>query len=144
MVKPLISEILTTANKMKGGRAKKIAYLQEQDCTALRDIIRIAFDNSITLALPEGAPPFKKFEIDEATKYRPQELRFEYPTFRYFIAAVTPTLNQFKREQIFIDLLERIHSEDAQLFCDAKDKNINLKYITKALLKEAFPGLIKS
>ncbi len=43
---------------------------------------------------------------------------------------------------MFVDLLESIHPEDAKLLCDAKDKNLNLKYITKALVKAAFPDLI--
>ena len=140
MVKPLISEILKNTNKL-GSRDKRIQYLKEQDCTALRDILRIGLDDTIKLSLPEGQPPYKKF--DTSTKKEPRELRFEYPKFRNFVKAASPNLNQFKRETAFIDLLESIHPDDAQLFCDAKDKKIKLKYITKALIKGAFPNLIK-
>jgi len=138
MDKPLISEILAAANKL-GSKEKRIAYLQEHDCTALKDILRIGLDDAIELSLPEGEPPFKKADV----KGTLLELRFEYPKFRNFVQAATPKLNQFKRETIFIDLLESIHPDDAVLFCEAKDKNIKLKYITKAMIKGAFPNLIK-
>lgn len=138
--KPLISEVLKTANKL-GTKGKRVAYLQEQDCTALRDILRINFDEAVSLSLPDGEPPFKKFDV--SGEKLPKQLRFEYPKFRNFVQAATPKLNQFKRETIFIDLLESIHPDDAVLFCEAKDKNIKLKYVTKAMIKSAFPNLIK-
>lgn len=138
MDKPLISEILATANKL-GSREKRIKHLQEHDCTALKDILRIGLDDSITLSLPEGEPPFKKADPEKTLL----ELRFEYPKFRNFVQAASPNLNQFKRETSFIDMLESIHPEDAVLFCKAKDKKLKYKYITKTLVKSAFPDLIK-
>ena len=139
MDKPLISEILATANKL-GSKGKRISYLQEQDCTALKDILRIGLDDTIEFSLPPGEPPFKKFDTEG--KDKPEELRFMYPKFRNFVKAASPNLNQFKRETVFIDLLESIHPDDAKLFCDAKDKNLKYKYITKTLVKAAFPNLI--
>ncbi len=139
MAKPLISEVLVTANKLKT-KDDRVKYLQEQDCTALRDILRINFDDTIELSLPPGEPPFKKLNPE---KQKAKELRFEYPKFANFVKEVSPNLNQFKRETIFIDLLESIHPDDAQLFLSAKDKNIKLKYVTKAMVKTAFPNLIK-
>ena len=137
MDKPLISEILATANKL-GSKEKRIAYLQEHDCTALKNILRIGLDDAIELSLPEGEPPFKKADVEGTLL----ELRFEYPKFRNFVKAASPNLNQFKRETVFIDLLESVHPEDAVLFCNAKDKNLKYKYITKTLVKAAFPNLI--
>jgi hypothetical protein len=92
------------------------------------------------LSLPPGEPPFKKFNTEG--KDKPEELRFMYPKFRNFVKAASPNLNQFKRETVFIDLLESVHPEDAVLFCNAKDKNLKYKYITKTLVKAAFPNLI--
>ena len=138
--KPLISEVLKNVNKL-GTKGDRVKYLQEQDCTALKDILRINFDETVSLSLPDGEPPFKKFDV--SGEKLPKELRFEYPKFRNFVQAATPKLNQFKRETIFIDLLESVHPNDAVLFCEAKDKNIKLKYVTKAMIKTAFPNLIK-
>jgi len=44
--KPLISEVLKNANKL-GTKGDRVKYLQEQDCTALKDILRINFDETI-------------------------------------------------------------------------------------------------
>ena len=64
MAKPLISEVLVTANKLKT-KDDRVKYLQEQDCTALRDILRINFDDTIELSLPPGEPPFKKLDPEK-------------------------------------------------------------------------------
>ena len=142
MDKPLISDILKSVNKL-GTRDERIAYLQEHDCTALRDILRIALDESINLDLPKGTPPYKKYDLEaeQADKFRP--LRFEYPKFGNFVQAVTPKLNKFKREQLFIEMLQRSHPDEAELLCNAKDKNLSYKYVTKAIVKAAFPDLIR-
>lgn len=142
MAKPLISDILKEVNKIST-RDERIAYLQEHDCTALRDILRIALDDAIKLALPDGAPPYKAYNLEAKQADEPRQLRFEYPKFGNFIPAVTPKLNQFKREQLFVEMLQRIHPDEAELLCAAKDKNLSLKYVTKAIVKSAFPGLIK-
>ena len=63
MAKPLISDILKEVNKIST-RDERIAYLQEHDCTALRDILRIALDDAIKLALPDGAPPYKAYNLE--------------------------------------------------------------------------------
>ena len=142
MAKPLISDILKEVNKIST-RQGRIDYLQEHDCTALRDILRIGLDDTINFALPDGAPPYKAYDLEGPQVDEPKQLRFEYPLFGNFIPAVTPKLNQFKREQLFVELLQKIHPDEAELLCNAKDKNLGLKYVTKAIVKSAFPGLIK-
>jgi hypothetical protein len=59
------------------------------------------------------------------------------------------TVNQMKKEKIFIAILEQIHEEDANILCAAKDGTItnlqNKKYrkITKSLVEATFPELLK-
>ena len=101
MDKPLISEILVNTNKLKT-REDRIKYLHDQECTALKDVLRIAFDETISLALPEGEPPYKKFNIEG--KNKPSELRFEYPRFRNFVKSASPNLNQFNNLEIAYEL----------------------------------------
>jgi hypothetical protein len=48
----------------------------------------------------------------------------------------------FKREKMFIDMLEAVHPEDAKLLIKMKDKQNLGKGITKKLVQEAYPGLI--
>ena len=51
-----------------------------------------------------------------------------------------PQLNQMKRDNMFIQILEGLSAEEAQLLIDAKDNVLNKKYkgLTANLIKEAF------
>ena len=51
-------------------------------------------------------------------------------------------LPAFRREKLFIDLLETVHPKDAELLCNMIDKKQPAKGITKKLVQEAYPGLI--
>ena len=52
-------------------------------------------------------------------------------------------MNPIKRESMFLEILESIHPSDAQVFIDAKDKNLKYKGLTKKLVMDAFPNLIR-
>jgi len=43
---------------------------------------------------------------------------------------------------MFIELLETVDAEEAELIIAAKDKKSPYKNITKKLVQEAFPGLL--
>ena len=47
-----------------------------------------------------------------------------------------------KRESMFVNLLESLHGDEAELVVSAKDKQLNYKGITKLLCKEVWPNLI--
>jgi hypothetical protein len=53
-----------------------------------------------------------------------------------------PNLKPIKREQIFIQMLEAVSADDAQLLIAMKDKKSPYKNITKDIVNEAFPGLL--
>ena len=47
-----------------------------------------------------------------------------------------------KREQLFLQLLEGLHEDDAEVLCLMKDKKLTDKYkVTKAVVTEAFPDI---
>lgn len=49
---------------------------------------------------------------------------------------------KYKREMLFIELLEGLHKDDAQILLAVKDKTLNKKYpITKDIVKKAFPDI---
>jgi hypothetical protein len=52
-------------------------------------------------------------------------------------------MNQVKREKLFIEILEAVNEEDARVFIAAKDKNLKVKGLTKKLVNDAFPNLIR-
>ena len=51
---------------------------------------------------------------------------------------------KFKREKIFLGLLESVHPKDAELVVGMINKKLPVDGITKNVVKEAFPNLIKS
>jgi len=66
-----------------------------------------------------------------------------YTQFKYFFKGpVANEMKQIKRESLFLNLLETLHVEEAELLIAAKDKSMKYKGITKKLVKDAFPNLI--
>jgi hypothetical protein len=59
-----------------------------------------------------------------------------------FIAGGHPDLSQLRRETLFIQVLESIPPEEAELLLAVKDKKLPYKGITKEIVQEAFPGLL--
>ena len=52
------------------------------------------------------------------------------------------SLSRFKREQLFIQMLEGLHESEADIICLVKDKQLHKKYrITKAVVTSAFPNI---
>ena len=139
--KLLISEILTNTAKLLT-KAEKIDYLQKNISPPLTDLLRINFDDDIISLVPEGAPPYTPCPNpagnNHSTLYR------EYRKFKYFFKGPTGSaLKESKRESMFILLLESVHASDAELVIACKDKSMKYKGITKIMIKDAFPNLLK-
>ena len=142
MANPTIDEIFEKAADLKT-KKEKIAYIQEQASVspAFRDILRINFDQDVICLLPEGEPPYKK---DDAPKgYQYQSLHKAYREFTYFFkGGKGSALPPVKRESMFVNLLESLHADEAQLLVLAKDRKLKYKGITKKLIQDALPDLI--
>ena len=55
---------------------------------------------------------------------------------------VLTLIARFKREQLFIQMLEGLHESEADIICLVKDKQLHKKYrITKAVVTSAFPNI---
>lgn len=132
-----IFQVLEQASKLKGTE-DKVLFLRANNSPALQTILKYAIDPSIVWDLPAGAPPYKP------CPYPAQEMRLMAETRRLylFIKGGNPNLTKLKRESLYIELLESVHPEDANLLVAIKDKKIPYKGITNKLVKEAFPGLI--
>ena len=64
--------------------------------------------------------------------------------FQYFFKGGKGSMLQpMKRETMFVNLLETLHAEEAELLVLAKDRKLKYKGITKKLIQDALPGLIK-
>jgi len=134
---PLLSEVLKKVHNAKT-KDKKIEILRENDHDSLRMVIKSSFDPNIEWLIPEGDVPFKENESEEGTEHT--VLRREAKKLYRYIKGGDDTLPQFKRENMFIQLLEGLHKSEAQLIIDAKDKKLHQVYkgLSKEVVKEAF------
>lgn len=134
-----ISEILKQVSQQKDNTDKKIMLANYRNNQALLNVLRLAFDPDIKFNLPEGDPPYKPCEYLDQQAMLYNNIRRMY----LFIGEGNPNVSKLKREALFINILESIDPEDAKLLLSIKDKKIPYKGITKKLVTETFPGLIK-
>ena len=134
---PLISEILTKVNNAKV-KEKKIKVLKEHDSEALRIICKTSFDPKIEWLLPKGTVPFKANEAPEGTEHT--LLIQEAKKLFHFVKGGNDKLAGFKRENMFIQMLEGLHKSEADVLINAKDKRLHQVYkgLSDNVVKEAF------
>lgn len=137
-MKLLISEVLQKAHSAKT-KAEKVKILQDNVSQALKSILIINYDESIESMLPEGAPPYNKNEAPAGTEHT--RLEHEARILHHFFKGGS-NISGMKREQMFIQLLEGLHPDEAEVVIAAKDKSLGKKYkVTKACVSEAFPAI---
>ena len=134
---PLLSEVLKKVHNAKT-KEKKVELLKQYDCEPLRMVLKSSFDPNIVWLIPEGDVPFSVNPAEEGTEHT--VLRREARKLYRFIKGGDDTLPQFKRENLFIQMLEGLHKNEAQLVIDAKDKKLHQIYkgLSKEVVKEAF------
>lgn len=137
-MKLLLSEVLQKAHNAKT-KAEKIKILRDNVSQALKSILIINYDESIVSLLPEGEPPFTKNEAPAGTEHT--RLEHEARILHHFFKGGS-NLSQIKRENMFIQLLEGLHPDEAEVIIRAKDKQLGKRYkVTKACVSEAFPEI---
>ena len=136
---PFQSEILDAVSKTRS-RAKKVDLLRDHRNEALMSLLIWNFDESVHSMLPEGAVPYKPNEAPKGTEHT--SLRSEQRTFYNFVRGGNDSLSKTRRETIFIQILEGLHPEEADLLILVKDKRLTDKYnITRSHVEEAFPDI---
>jgi len=136
----LISEILRKVSNAKT-KVEKIKLLQTNNSQALRSLLIWNFDESVISMVPEGDVPYTPNDAPVGTDHTrlEQEARGLYR----FVKGGQDSLKSLKRESMFVQLLEGLAAEEAELLCLVKDGQLNTKYkrITKAVVSEAFPQI---
>ena len=137
----LLSDILTKVHGAKT-KAQKIKILQDEDCSALRQLCKWSFDPKIESELPIGTPPYIENEAPEGTEH--MLLRTEGDKLWHFIKSngksADPNLQSTVRERMFIRLLEGLHKDEAELLCTVKEKRLHQIYkgLSTQVVTEAF------
>lgn len=134
---PLFSEVFEKVSKLKT-KKEKVSYLQDNNTDALRMVIKSSFDPKIKWLLPEGSVPYVPNDAPEGTEHN--VLSYESRKLYHFIEGGNPTLTQNKRETMFVQLLEGLHTDEAEVLVAAKDKVLHQKYkgLSTNVVKEAF------
>mgnify|MGYP001456599182 FL=1 len=137
-MKLLISEIIRKASNAKT-KAEKIKILQDNNSQALRSVLKWNFEPAIVSDLPEGDVPFTRNDAPMGTEHT--MLEREAKNLWRFIKGAN-SLTRFKREQLFVQMLEGLHESEADIICLVKDKQLHKKYrITKSVVTSAFPNI---
>ena len=136
---PFAHEVLELVSKQRT-KAKKIEILQEYESDALKSLLIWNFDQTVVSVVPEGEVPFKKNEVPIGTDHT--SLRREWKNLYHFVKGGNDRLSKTRRETMFIQMLEGLHPEEAEIICLVKDKQLGTKFkLTKEQVSKAFPDI---
>ena len=162
---PFVFEVLELASKQRSN-AKKVEVLKTYEHDSLKTIFIWNFDDTIISLLPEGDVPYA--DANEQTSYSGTlsenlrreaiggesatgqdldgrgrtSLRREYQNLYHYVKGGNASLNNIRREMMFINLLRGLHPNEAEVLILTKDKRLADKYkITLDNVKEAYPEI---
>ena len=133
----LFSEILDLVHKAKT-KNKKVEILRKYNSDALRMVIKSSFDPNIVWVMPKGNVPYTPNDAPAGTEHT--RLATEAKKLYRFIRGGDNITPQFKKEQMFVQLLEGLHKDEAELICYAKDKQLHkiVKGLSAPVGRQAF------
>lgn len=136
----LISEVLRKVSNAKT-KEEKAKLLNKHNSQALRSLLIWNFDESVISMLPEGEVPYTPNDAPVGTDHT--RLEQEYRGLYRFVKGGADKLPNLKRESMFVQLLEGLSAEEAELLVLVKDKKLTSKYkrITRSTVAEAFPNI---
>lgn len=134
---PLLHEVLKKVHNAKT-KEKKIQILQENNSEALRMIIKGSFDPNIEWEIPYGDVPYQPNDAPDGTEHT---LLFqESKKLWHFIKGADSKTPRWKKEQMFVQMLEGLSKGEAEVLVAAKDKKLHQVYkgLSAAVVREAF------
>ena len=138
---PFVFEVLELANKQKT-IAKRVEVLQEYRYPGLVSILIWNFDEAAVSLLPEGVVPYERNEVPVGTDHT--SLRKEYTNLYHFVKGGNDSLSAIRRETMFIQMLEGLHPQEADILTLVKDGGLERQYpkITKGVVDAAYPDIV--
>lgn len=98
-------------------------YKMQGDGGPLRKLFFHAFVPQYKFLLPSGEPPFKP--AAEPIGLTPSHMMNE---IRKFYILCDPNVRPYKREEIFIEMLENMHPDEAKVLLAVKEQNLTALY----------------
>ena len=167
-IKPFAFEVLHLASKQRS-KAKKVELLRRYEDPSLKALFIWNFDESIISVLPDGEVPYTgyddqttysgtlttkiseevrkmhetgSFSMGATDKEGHTTIRREYKNFYHFLKGGNDSLNNIRRETMFINILEGLHPLEAEIITLVKDKKLETKYkIPKEVVSEAYSDI---
>lgn len=128
-----LSEIVYQACKLKT-KKEKIDWLKKHNSKPLRNILKLMYDTNLEITLPNTAPPYTPSESPESHGMLYRESR----KLTYFVKGFGGDgLTQPRKEALFIQMLETVDKDDANLLIDMI-KQKPLKGLTVDTVNAAF------
>jgi hypothetical protein len=101
---------------------EKVKYLKENRNEMIDFLLLLTFSANHKINLPEGDPPYKS--PGEADLYNGTLLYANRRTIEMFVNDNASHLNEMKKEQLWIDMLENLSPLEAILINEIKDKEL--------------------
>ena len=148
-----IYEVFDLLKKSKGDRNKIYKILRQNDSVVLRDILIGALHPKVIWKLPPGRPPFipaydaadkniPKPEYNDVPRIASSDLRKEARLLYLFVGDSTAKLTAVERERKFIEILESIPVQEAEILMQMVEKKFGIKGVTITVINQALPGAI--
>ena len=132
-----IGEIINEAINIQK-KVDKVEYLKKHNSKELRNILKIMYDKSLELNIPNSAPPYTPTEHPDTYGALYREAR----KLKYFVKGYGgDNLPTVKRENLFIEMLESVHPIDAELLCKMIAQK-PLKGLPASVINGLSPGLV--
>lgn len=132
-----LSEIVDKACELPT-KEEKVAWLLKNNSKPLRNIIKIMYDPSLVLNIPDTAPPYTESNFPDSWGMLYRESR----KLTYFVKGFDgDNLDQIRREAIFIQMLEAVDKDDAKLLIKMIAQK-PLPGLPPSVINEAFNNLV--
>ena len=137
---PFVHEVLAMANKQRK-IDERIEVLKEYRNEALVSLLIWNFDESVISMVPEGTVPYEKNDVPIGTDHT--TLRREWKRLYNFVKGGNDSLSSIRRETMFIQMLEGLHPDEADILCLVKDKMLASKYtkLNQEIVAQAYPDI---
>ena len=137
---PFMNEILDLVHEQETDE-DKVKVLQQYANDALKTLLIWNYDESIISLLPSGEVPYQPNESPLGVDH--SSLRRDYRNLYNFVKGGNDSLSKIRRETIFIQILESLHPNEADVLILVKDKNLEDKYdISFDVVKQAYPDIV--
>ena len=138
MARKLFSQILIDV-KEAPAHEDKVMVLQNNTTPMLRQLLLMAFDPTVVFDVP--IPSYK--ENTETDGYSSNNLYVEFKRMYIFLNTYTK-ISPTRKSILLAQILESIDVSDAPCLIDVIKKDLSMYGLTKEIVNDAFPGLIKS